>query len=293
MRLYIGLTLATFLLVFGISFKGFPTHAASNPTDDYAQYLWELHKNEQPRPTDILTQLPSTDNSVTGEMVSYGNLEGKPINGYLASPMAKNRPLPGIIVIHEWWGLNDNIKAMTRQIAAQGYNALAVDLYEGEFAEKPEKARELVTNAQNNSDRLQQNLRLAYQYLEQEKNAPKIASLGWCFGGSWSLKTALLFPDTLDAAVIYYGGELETNPEVLKTLQMPILGIFGQLDKRPSPETVKAFETALNSLNKEADIYIYPNADHAFANPSGQRYNPEAAMDAWEKTQQFLAEYLN
>ncbi len=293
MRLFIALILGALLVVVGWQSDFLNSHTALQPDDDYTEYMWEVHGEEQPIPTDMLTQAPSEDETVNIEIVTYGNLEGKPIKGYLASPTDVDRPLPAIMVIHEWWGLNDNIKAMTRQIAAQGYNALAVDLYEGEFAEKPEKARELVTNAQNNSDRLQQNLRLAYQYLEQEKNAPKIASMGWCFGGSWSLKTALLFPDTLDAAVIYYGGELETNPEVLKPLEMPILGIFGQLDKRPSPETVKAFETALNSLNKEADIYIYPNADHAFANPSGQRYNPEAAMDAWEKTQQFLAEYLN
>ncbi|MEA5509150.1 dienelactone hydrolase family protein [Crocosphaera sp. UHCC 0190] len=293
MRLFIGLVLGTFLLVVAISFKSFPIYATSNPTQDYAQYLWSVHHQERPEPTDILTQLPTKNDVVTGEMISYGNLGGKPINGYLASPIKRDRPLPGIIIIHEWWGLNDNIKAMTRQIADQGYNALAVDLYEGEFADTPEKARELVTNAQNNSDRLKQNLMLAYQYLEQTQKAPKIASLGWCFGGSWSLKTALLFPDKLDAAVIYYGGELETNPEVLKPLQMPILGIFGELDQRPSPEMVNSFETALKSLNKQAEIYIYPNADHAFANPSGQRYNPEAAIDAWEKTLQFLSKHLN
>jgi carboxymethylenebutenolidase len=173
MRLFIGIALATFLLVVGMGIKGFSIPATSTPTDDYAQYLWEVHHNERPLPTDILTQASSMDDSVTGEMITYGNLEGKPINGYLASPLKKDRPLPGIIVIHEWWGLNDNIKAMTRQIAAQGYNALAVDLYEGEFADKPEKARELVTNAQKNSDRLKENLTLAYQYLEQEQKRSK------------------------------------------------------------------------------------------------------------------------
>ena len=292
MRLFIALVLGTFLVVMGWQSNLFARDVELPPKDDYAEYMWEVHHNERPIPTDILTQAPGEDQTVTAEMVTYGTLEGEGINGYLASPMNSDRPLPGIIVIHEWWGLNDNIKAMTRKIAAQGYTALAVDMYDGKFAKSPKKALELLRNARNNREKLRENLTLAYQYLEQQENAPKIASIGWCFGGSLSLQTALLFPKTLDAAVIYYGGELETDPEVLKPLEMPILGIFGELDKRPSPETVKAFERALKSLDKDVDIYIYPNADHAFANPSGQRYNPKAAADAWEKTGQFFSEHL-
>ena len=292
MRLFIALVLGTFLVVMGWQSNLFATETQLPPRDNYADYMWQVHQNERPLPTDILTQAPTEDDGMSAEMVSYGTLEGEAIAGYLASPKDSDRPLPGIIVIHEWWGLNDNIKAMTRKIAEQGYTALAVDMYGGETAQTPEKARELVTEARNNRDRLQENLILAYEYLELETNAPTIASIGWCFGGSLSLRTALLFPKTLDAAVIYYGGELETEPEVLKPLEIPILGIFGELDKRPSPETVKEFETALQSLNKEVDVYIYPNADHAFANPSGERYNPEAAADAWEKTREFFSEYL-
>ncbi len=292
MRLFIALILGALLVVVGWQSDFLNSHTALQPDDDYTEYMWEVHGQEQPIPTDMLTQVPSEDETVNVEIVTYGNLEGKPIKGYLASPTDVDRPLPAIMVIHEWWGLNDNIKAMTRKIAAQGYTALAVDMYGGEFAKTPEKAMELITEARNNSDRLKDNLTLAYQYLEQEQNAPKIGSIGWCFGGSLSLQTALLFPKTLDAAVIYYGGELEMDPEVLKPLETPILGIFGELDKRPSPETVKKFEMALKSLNKEVDIYIYPNADHAFANPSGERYNPEAAADAWEKTVQFFSEQL-
>ncbi|MGK7958718.1 MAG: dienelactone hydrolase family protein [Crocosphaera sp.] len=292
MRSFIALILGAFLAVVAWQSDFLNSHALSQLTDDYTEYMWEIHQDEHPFPTEILAQVPGDDEAINIEMVTYGNLEGKPIRGYLASPADVDRPLPAIIVIHEWWGLNDNIKAMTRKIAAQGYTALAVDMYGGEFAKNPEKAMELVTEARNNSDRLQDNLTLAYQYLEQEQNAPKIGSIGWCFGGSLSLQTALLFPKNLDAAVIYYGGELETDLEALKPLETPILGIFGELDQRPSPETVKNFEMALKSLNKDVDIYIYPNADHAFANPSGERYNPEAAADAWEKTIQFFSKYL-
>ncbi len=292
MRLFIALVLGTFLVVVGWQSNLFATNITLPPQDDYADYMWEVHHNERPTPTDILAQAPNENDTVTADMVTYGMLEGKEIKGYLASPMDIDRPLPGIIVIHEWWGLNDNIKAMTRKLAAQGYRALAVDMYGGEAAETPEKAMKLVTEARNNSDRLKDNLALAYQYLEEEENAPKIGSIGWCFGGSLSLQTALLFPETLDAAVIYYGGDLETDAETLQPLEMPILGIFGELDDRPSPETVNEFEMTLKSLDKEVEVYIYPNADHAFANPSGERYNPVAAMDAWDKTVEFFSKYL-
>ena len=245
MRLFIALILGAFLLVVGWQSDFLNSQTVLRPDDDYTEYMWEVHGQEQPIATDILTHAPSEDEKVKVEIVTYGNLEGKPIKGYLASPTDVDRSVPAIMVIHEWWGLNDNIKAMTRKIAAQGYKALAVDMYGGEFAKNPEKAMELVTEARNNSDRLKNNLTLAYQYLEQEQNAPKIGSIGWCFGGSLSLQTALLFPKTLDAAVIYYGGDLETTPEALKPLETPILGIFGELDQRPSPETVKAFEMAL------------------------------------------------
>jgi len=197
-----------------------------------------------------------------------------------------------VIVIHEWWGLNENIEAMTRKLAAEGYTALAVDLYEGQVAQTPEQAKTIMLNALQQAPRLEGNLRQAHQYLQKERNAPKVASLGWCFGGTWSLRTALLLPEQLDAAVIYYGGNLETDPAQLKTLSMPILGIFGALDSNPTPETVEIFEQTLKQLGKSAEIYLYPNADHAFANPSGTRYNPEAAEDAWQKTIMFLKKTL-
>jgi len=195
-------------------------------------------------------------------------------------------------LIHEWWGLNDNIKAMTDKMAAEGYVALAVDLYKEDVAETPDEAMKLVQNAIASSPELEDNITQAYDYLKNETNAPKVASMGWCFGGLWSLNTALLLPTQLDATVIYYGGNITTDPEKLATLEMPILGIFGELDQNPSVELVREFEQVLQSLNKEVEIHIYENADHAFANSSGNRYNPEAAQDAWEKTTEFLTTHL-
>jgi carboxymethylenebutenolidase len=259
-------------------------------TIDPAPKMWRSHKTDIPIASPLVSQTPV--NNVETETVTYGMIDNQNLTGYLAYPTGKPTSLPALIVIHEWWGLNDNIKAMSDRLAQQGYIALAVDLYNGEVASNPEKARELVNTALADPQQLEENLTQAYNYLEKERKAPKIASIGWCFGGTWSLNTAKLFPQQLDAAVIYYGGNIDTDTENLKDLQMPILGIFGELDDNPSPETVKKFEASLKSLGITNEIYIYPNADHAFANPSGTRYNEQAAEDAWAKTMNFLNKYL-
>lgn len=287
----LSLALLGLLLVF------FWTNLVSATTDNTmisVEDTWNVHRQDTPIMSPILADLAekSIGTDAIGESVTYGQLDNYSLKGYLARPSNIDKPLPALIVIHEWWGLNDNIKEMTKKLAGEGYTALAVDLYDGNVADNPIKAKEFMTAALKNTDKLNENLKLAYQYLEQEQKAPKIASIGWCFGGTWSLQTALLFPKQLKAAVIYYGGGIETNPEKLKPLEMPVLGIFGELDENPPVSKVKEFETALKSLGKSVEIYIYPNASHAFANPSGTRYNASAAKDAMEKTVTFLHRHL-
>ncbi len=194
-------------------------------------------------------------------------------------------------MIHEWWGLNDNIRAMAERLAAEGYLALAVDLYGGEIADEPQQARELMQRAMGNAQAAEENLRRAYEYLTREQGVERVGTIGWCFGGAWSLRAALLLPAEIDATVIYYG-RLVVDRDRLATLQMPILGLFGELDGGIPVETVREFEAVLESLGKPAEIHVYPGADHAFANPSGTRYNPEAAEDAWKRTTEFLARNL-
>jgi carboxymethylenebutenolidase len=278
------------LIFIGFLLTIFVGISQGNSTPDLSHATWMAHQQDTPIASPIIAVEP--EQPVKGESVTYGRLDGTPVTGYLARPTNAADNLPGLIVIHEWWGLNENIKMMTRRLAGEGYVALAVDLYEGEVASEPEQALELLQESQKKTRRLKQNIRQAYRYLESEQNADKIGSIGWCFGGTWSLNTALLFPGKLDATVIYYGGGLETNPDRLKSLQMPILGIFGELDKNPSVETVRQFEAALQQLDKPAEIYVYENADHAFANPSGTRYNAEAAEQAWQETTEFLAQHL-
>jgi carboxymethylenebutenolidase len=138
---------------------------------------------------------------------------------------------------------------------------------------------------------LEDNLRQAYAFLTEEAGAPRVGVIGWCFGGGWSLRTALMLPGEIDAAVIYYG-RLITDREQLKALDAPLLGIFGAEDGGIPIDGVKEFETALNELGKDSQILIYDGAEHAFANPSGTRYDAEAAEDAWAETLAFLEEHL-
>jgi carboxymethylenebutenolidase len=253
--------------------------------------LLAAHRHDYPSPTAIALVEPEVP--VTTESIEYVTIDGKAIKGYYAYPEGTTEPLPGIIAIHEWWGLNNNIKAMTRRLAGEGYQVLAVDLYSGQIAETPQKAIQLVLQATGNPLGTEANLTKAYKYLTEEKQAPKVATIGWCFGGSMSLEMALLFPQELDAAIIYYGGQIgsATDKELI-TLKMPILGIFGEKDETIPLKTVEKFQSTLEKLDKKAEFHIYENAGHAFANPSGKNYVPEAAEEAWEKTTEFLEEYL-
>lgn len=288
MRKLLGMALLTGLLIVGCAL----VNPASDPTvaQSPSDQMAELHKGDTPTASPAATEVP--EGAVTTEDVVYATINEQPITGYLAQPADISEPLPGLIVIQEWWGLNDNIRAMTRRLANEGYTALAVDLYAGEVAETPEEARALVQAALQNPDQLTQNVVAAYDFLEREQQTPAIGSIGWCFGGTWSLNTALALPTQLDATVIYYGGQITTDPAALEPLQMPIQGHFGQLDSSPSPETVQAFETALSELGKDAEIYLYEGANHAFANPSGTRYNAAAAELAWERTVGFFGTHL-
>lgn len=255
----------------------------------YADRMEAEHKNDAPV-TNAASQIEQTGEVVT-EMVNYATVNGEEVDGYLAKPKGEDDDLPGIVVIHEWWGLNDNIKMMTRRLAGEGYLALAVDLYNGQSAETPGQAKKYVQQVSQNTESAIDNLNQAVEYLDDEQDAEDIGVIGWCFGGGWSLQTALHMPDEIDATVIYYG-RLVQDADQLKKLDMPILGVFGAEDKGIPKEEVEKFKKTLDQLGKDAEIHIYEGADHAFANPSGNRYNKEAAADAWQKTITFFDEHL-
>ena len=197
---------------------------------------------------------------------------------------------PAVIVIQEWWGLNENIERMAQRLAGEGYLALAVDLYGGDVATTPDSAMALMQAAMGQEAALTDNLRQAYAFLT-DQGATSVGTIGWCFGGMWSLRTALALPTEIDATVIYYGRPV-TDTSALEPLTMPVLAFFGGADASIPQETVQAFESALTEAGVQHEVEVYPEAAHAFANPSGQAYDAAAAEDAWARTTAFFSTHL-
>jgi len=223
--------------------------------------------------------------AAAGKEVTYKSGD-ETVKGILYTPAGKG-PFPGIVVIHEWWGLNDWVKEQASKLADQGYSALAVDLYRGKVATTPEEAHEIMRGVPQ--DRAARDLHAAFEFLQSQPNVRKdrIASIGWCMGGGYSLDVALAEP-TLTAAVINYG-HLATDPAAIGKIHAAILGNFGGQDKGIPPADVNKFEAELKKQGKQADIKIYPDAGHAFENPNNKSgYRAEDAADAWQRTVSFL-----
>jgi carboxymethylenebutenolidase len=224
-----------------------------------------------------------------GKSVSYKSGD-ETVQGMLYEPAGKG-PFPGIVVIHEWWGLNDWVKEQASKLADQGYVALAVDLYRGKVATTPEEAHEIMRGVPE--DRAARDLHAAVEFLKSQSNVKKdrIGSIGWCMGGGYSLNVALAEP-TLRAAVINYG-HLATDTDSLKKINASILGLFGGQDRGIPPSDVQKFAAALKQLGKKVDVTVYPDAGHAFENPNNKAgYRADDAADAWKRTLEFLADNL-
>jgi carboxymethylenebutenolidase len=233
--------------------------------------------------------LPAEAQTVKTETVGY-NSGLETVNGYLALPSGAGKH-PAIIVIHEWWGLNDWVKQQAGKFAGQGYVALAVDLYRGQTGRTPDEAHILSRGLPD--DRGLRDLEAAFTYLASrpDVDGSKIGSIGWCMGGGWSIKLAEDQPK-LAAFVVNYGS-LPTDAVIIAKIKAPMLGNFGADDKGIPPSSVQAFEAAIKSDGKSADIKIYQGAGHAFQNPDNKDgYRPEATADADKRIDNFFAKYL-
>ena len=234
----------------------------------------------------VLSLLGTFAFAAEGKSVSYKSGD-ETVSGMIYTPAGKG-PFPALIVIHEWWGLNDWVKGQASKLADEGYVVLAIDLYRGKVADTPELAHELMRGVPE--DRATRDLKAAFAYLAAQPNVKKdrIGAIGWCMGGGYSLDVALTEP-SLAADVINYG-HLATDPEELKKIHAPILGLFGGQDRGITPEDVKKFQAAMEKLGKKIEVKIYPDAGHAFENPNNkQGYRAEDAADAWQRTVIFLA----
>jgi carboxymethylenebutenolidase len=209
------------------------------------------------------------------------------VQGVLYTPAGKG-PFPALVVIHEWWGLNDWVKDQASKLADEGYVTLAVDLYRGKVATTPDVAHEIMRGVPE--DRAKRDLHAAVEFLKSQATVKldRIGSIGWCMGGGYSLDVALQEP-TLAATVINYG-HLATDLEALKKINAPILGLFGAQDHGITPDDVHKFEASLKQFGKKIDIRIYDDAGHAFENPNNKDgYRAADAVDAWKRIVDFLA----
>jgi carboxymethylenebutenolidase len=215
------------------------------------------------------------------EEVSLTTKGGRTVKAALAVP-AKT-PAPAVLLVHEWWGLNDQIKAMAAEFAKEGYLALAVDLYGGKVADNRTDAQAYMQAV--DGDEAKDTLASWIVWLRKQPRANgKIGTVGWCFGGGWSLVASIVEP--VDATVVYYG-RVNYPPEQLKMLKGPVLGHFATRDGWINKEMVGGFEAAMRALGKPVESYWY-EADHAFANPTGARYDEADAKLAWQRTLAFF-----
>ena len=224
-----------------------------------------------------------------GKQVTYSSGNDK-VQGMLYTPSAKG-PFPAIIVIHEWWGLNDWVKDQASKLADQGYVALAVDLYRGKVATTQDEAHELMRGVPE--DRAKQDLDAAFTYLKSQNNVrgEQIGAIGWCMGGGYALDVALQQP-ALAADVINYG-HLAVDQSSLKKINAPILGIFGGKDRGIPVDDVKKFQQSMQQLGKKIEVVIYPDSGHAFQNPNNKEgYRAQDAEGAWKHITRFLENNL-
>jgi carboxymethylenebutenolidase len=228
-----------------------------------------------------ITPLNINPTDLLGKMTSFEAADGKPASAYFIP--AKKKSKKWLIVIQEWWGLNDHIKLEAdKYYAALGdMNVIAVDMYDGKVAATPDSAMKLMRGA--DMGRMNAIIQGAIKNAGADAS---IYSVGWCFGGMWSLQTAILAGPQAKGSVMYYGRP-ENNMEKLKSIQCDIIGFFGNQDRSPSPEVVKEFENNMKLAGKNLSVNRY-EANHGFANPSNPSFNPTATADAYAKAIDFL-----
>ncbi len=219
------------------------------------------------------------------ETVTITTRAKRQVSGALALPA--QTPAPAVLLIHEWWGLNDQIKAVAAELAGQGYLALALDLYDGRVATTRKDARAAMRKVA--PGRATDTVASWARWLKvHAKGSGKVGTVGWCFGGGWSLNTGIA--EAVDATVVYYG-RVNRKARDLAKLRGPVMGHFAERDGWIDRQMVGEFERRMKAAGKEFTTHWY-DADHAFANPTSARYDDADAKRAWERTLAFFAANL-
>ena len=223
-----------------------------------------------------------------GTMVDFQS-NGGSASGYLAIPESGSGP--GVVVLQEWWGLVDHIKQLADRFAAEGFVALAPDLYHGESTDHPDDAGRLMMAL--NIGETEKDLRGAIDHLlsRSETSSDRVGTVGFCMGGQLSLFAACA-NENVGACVDYYGIHPSVTPD-LEKLHAPFLGFFGELDAHVTPEVARALEAEISALGKSTEIHVYEGADHAFFNDSRPDvYHEEYAEESWRRMLAFYREHL-
>ncbi len=219
---------------------------------------------------------------MAGSMVKFPS-NGGTTAAYLATPASGKGP--GVVVIQEWWGLVGHIKSVCDRFAAEGFTALAPDMYHGKTADEPDGAGKLFMAL--NIGQAEKDLKGAAAYLAQHSSTNKLGAVGFCMGGQLALFAATLNP-SIGATVDFYGIHPNVKPDYSK-LSGPVLGLFAEKDTFVTPATAKEVDAAIRKAGKQSEIHIYPNVDHAFFNDENKTaYNKAAADDAWRRTLAFF-----
>ena len=242
-------------------------------------------------PAQAAPATPDDSLPVDSLQIPYGETEDDLLYGFFVYPSNMVEPLPAVIVIHEWWGLNDSVRAAASRIAAQGYMVLAVDLFRGETASTSAEASALARKLLEEPGFAEQNLRSAHAFLTDGAGAPEVATLGFSLGGYWALEATRFMPDQFAAAVVFYG-QPDADPDAVASITSPVLGLYGGDDRSIPPADVRAFRDQAEQLEKSVEIEIYPGANHGFANPDDPRYDVSAAARSWQQVAEFLERYL-
>jgi carboxymethylenebutenolidase len=234
------------------------------------------------------TPAQATMRNVTSDTLAYGEVGDQLVYGHFAFPEDMVDPLPAVIVIHDWWGLNDEIKTYGSRLAAEGFIVLAIDLFNGSAATAPAGARDLERSVVEDPDLALANIRQAYRFVKDVAGAPSVAALGFGFGGSWALNAAVAQPADFAAIVTYYG-QVNSDQDALAPISGPILGLFAETDRAVPSDSVRAFERALEALDKDFDVVVYDDARRGFADAlMADAYDANVAARAWEHTLEFL-----
>jgi carboxymethylenebutenolidase len=240
---------------------------------------------EQPESSDAQAGLKA---GLVTAMVDYEDADGEPLMGYLARP-DESGPRPAVVVIQEWWGLNEHIKDVTRRFADEGFVALAPDLYHGQVTSEPDEARKLVMEL--DMAEAVHEIQRAIDYLQAQEfvGGTEVGVVGFCMGGGLVLQTALAEED-LGAGVVFYGRPL--SPEEAGQVKAPILGLFGAEDGGIPVDAAQAMHAAFDEAGVENEIQVYEGAGHAFFNDTRDSYDEAAAEDAWPRTLAWFRTHL-